>query len=76
VTKEDPSVIFDPVRVLGPMMAPIMPQRQWMLDDDCQGIKFAPPKLYHPYLADKKQHHPLVWYWWDVCDMGHRSHVG
>ena len=77
VTKEDPTVIFNPVHGLRPMMVPIVnAQRQWMLDDDCQGFKFAPPKLYHPYLADKKQHHPPEWYWCDVCDMGHRSHVG
>ena len=60
VTKEDPTVIFDPVQVIGPMMVPIVTaQRQWMLDDEYQGFKFVPPKLYHPYLADKKQHHPL-----------------
>jgi hypothetical protein len=28
VTKEDPPVIFDPVKELGPMMAPIMPPHQ------------------------------------------------
>jgi hypothetical protein len=70
-------VIFDPAQVLGPLMLPILTdQCQWMLDDDCQGFKFAPPKLYHPYLTDKKQNHPPEWYWCAVCDMGHRTHVG
>jgi hypothetical protein len=78
VTKEDPSVIFDPMIELGPMVVPIVPRRrrQWMLDDECQGFKFAPPKLYQPYLADKEQNHPPEWYWCDICEMGHKSHVG
>ena len=76
VTKEDPSVIFDPMIELGPMVVPIVPQRQWMLDDECQGFKFAPPKLYHPYLTNKEKHHPPGWYWCDICEMGHKSHVG
>jgi hypothetical protein len=76
VTKEDPSVIFDPMIELGPMVVPIVPRHQWMLDDECQGFKFAPPKLYQPYLADKEQNHPPEWYWCDICEMGHKSHVG
>ncbi len=76
MTKEDPSVILDPVWELGPRMVPIVPRRQWMVDDDCNGFKFAPPKLYHPYHANKKKHHPPAWYWCDLCDMGHKSHTG
>jgi hypothetical protein len=79
VTKEDPSasVIFDPIIELGQMVVPIVPQHQWMLDDKCQGFKFAPPKLYQPYyLTDKDKHHPPEWYWCDICEMGHKPHVG
>ena len=54
MTKEDPSVILDPVWEFGPRMVPIVPRHQWMVDDDCNGFKFAPPKLYHPYHANKK----------------------
>ena len=60
VTKEDPSVIFDPINELGPMMVPIVHQHQWMLDDNCQGFKFVPSILYIPYLVDKRQHHSPV----------------
>ena len=76
VTKEDSSVIFDPMIELGPMVLPIIPRRQWMLDDECQGFKFAPPKLHQPYLANKEEHHPPEWYWCDICKIGHKSHVG
>jgi hypothetical protein len=76
VTKEDPSVIFDPLFELGPMVVPIVPQRQWMLDDECQGFKFVPPKLCQPYLANKEQHHSPEWYWCDICKMGHKFYVG
>jgi len=70
VTKEDPSVIFDPMIELGPMVVPIVPRRQWMLDNKCQGFKFAPPKLYQPYLANKEERHPPEWYWCNICEMG------
>ena len=45
-------------------------------DNECQGFKFAPPKMYQPYLADKEQHHPPKWYWCNICEMGHKSHIG
>ncbi len=76
VTKEDPSVIFDPVQKLLPMMVPIVTQRQWMLNHERKGFMFVPSKFLHPYLANKKANHPLTWYWCDIFDMGHRSHVG
>ena len=76
VTKEGPSGIFDPMIGYGPMMVPIVPRHQWMLVGKCQGFKFAPPKLYQPYLANKEEHHPPEWYWCDICEMGHKSHIG
>ncbi len=66
---------MDPIYELGPLVVPIVPWRQWMLDNKCQGFKFAPPKLYL-HLANKEEHHPPEWYWCNICKMGHKSHIG
>ncbi len=72
VTKDDPSIFFNPqVPELPPMVPIITTKRQWMLDNECAGFKFAPPKFVTSYIADKEANHPPAWYWCDTCDMGH-----
>jgi len=75
VTKEDASVFLDPVPELPPIKGTLeTTKRQWVLDNDCEGFKFAPPKLLQPYMADKIANHPPKTYWCEICMINHTSH--
>jgi hypothetical protein len=77
VTKEDQFVFVSPVPEIPSIRgATAGTQHQWLLDNDCNGFKFAPPKLLQPYIADKTLNHPPKRYWCEMCDLCHNSHNG
>ncbi len=59
--KEDPSVFVNPVAKIPPIRGTMAgTQHQWLLDNDCKGFKFAPPKLLQPYIVKPSATEVLV----------------